>query len=95
MTPYLRAPRLDAPPVPIPTLVQMSYDELTATSPAGSGQHRAIIVRYTVATDQDPLLDVEAHTTAIVAWAQDHGPFEALGQDREPDFVGRGDIKLL
>lgn len=80
--------RLEASPKAlIPLLAQLSEDELPAMTPlfaAVSPEQRAkmtVVVRYAFAGDQDPLMQVEAHTKSIVDWARLQGPFEAIGVD--------------
>ena len=80
--------RLEAPPASvIPVLLQTTTDEFTTMSPALDAlpaEQKAkitLMVRYAIAADQDPLLQVEAQTKAIVDWASKHGPFDAIGVD--------------
>ena len=80
--------RLDTTPAtPVPLLVQVALTDLsTSAAPidALSTAQRAkltLLVRYTVATTGDPLIDVENETKAIVDWAKQHGPFDAIGVD--------------
>ncbi|MEO8033317.1 MAG: hypothetical protein ABI837_02720 [Acidobacteriota bacterium] len=73
------------PGAPLPLLVRLSQESLAASAPAidalSAEQRRklAIVVSFDVATAADPLLDVEQHTKAIIDWARQHGPFDALG----------------
>jgi hypothetical protein len=73
------------PPSPIPLLLQIRQDDfatISASIDALSPEQRkklALIVRYAVDRDKDPLLDVESHTKTIVEWARLHGPFDLLG----------------
>jgi len=73
------------PPAPLPLLVRLRQDDLTAAGTAidalSPEQRRrtTILISYTVAAEGDPLLGVEQQTRAIVEWARLHGPFEALG----------------
>src|SRR5438445_1678128 len=73
------------PPSPIPLLLQIRQDDFATISAwidALSPEQRkklALIVRYAVDRDKDPLLEVESHTKTIVEWARLHGPFELLG----------------
>ena len=60
------------PPSPIPLLLQIRQDDfatISASIDALSPEQRkklALIVRYAVDRDKDPLLDVESHTKTIV-----------------------------
>lgn len=72
---------------PIPALIQLAPEDFTTMSQVLDAQTAAqrakttVIIRYTVATDKDPLLDVEAQTKTIVEWARAHGPFDSIGVD--------------
>ncbi|MBV9494909.1 MAG: hypothetical protein JOZ54_11735 [Acidobacteria bacterium] len=73
------------PSTPLPLLVRVAQDDLAARGaafdalPLEQRKRITLVVEYSVAADKDPLLDVEAHTNAIVEWAKQHGPFDALG----------------
>lgn len=77
---------LGAPPAAVmPLLVEIQESELataatalTAMSPELRKQ-AVVVVRYTVSTETDALLDIEQHTKSIVEWARLNGPFDALG----------------
>jgi hypothetical protein len=77
--------QVPVPPSPLPLLLQIRQDDFATVSPlvdALSPEQRkklAVIVRYAIDRDKDPLLDVESHTKSIVEWARQHGPFELLG----------------
>jgi len=78
---------LAAPPpaAVVPLLVEIGEGDLaTAATALGAmtpeqRKATAVIVRYSISTDSDPLLDIEQHTKSIVEWARLHGPFDALG----------------
>jgi len=79
----LAEPGAAPPATVIPLLIQLREADLPAISiDSFSPEQRArltVIVGYGADRTKDPLLEVEAHTKAIVDWAQQHGPFEALG----------------
>lgn len=78
------------PPKLVPLLVELHENDLATTATAlgaMSPEQRkqlAVVVRYAIDTDKDPLLDIEQHTKSIVEWARLHGPFDALGVAVEP-----------
>ncbi len=71
------------PPAVVPLLLQLRESDLPAAAiDSFSPEQRAkltVIVGYSVDRGKDPLLEIEAHTKAIVDWARQHGPFEGLG----------------
>ena len=80
--------RFGAPaPATVPALLQINLEDFTGMSQALDAQSAeqraktAVIIHYNVATDKDPLLDVEAQTKTIVDWARQHGPFDSIGVD--------------
>jgi hypothetical protein len=72
-------------PAPLPLLVRTSQDDLLTSGPAVDAltpeQRRKLsfVISFELTPGSDPLLDVEAHTKAIVDWARLHGPFDSLG----------------
>jgi len=79
-----------AAPASIPVLLRFTVEELTSPLHAPNA---TIIVRYEAAT----VSEVEARTKQILDWAQQNGPFEALGVDaRTPTAdIGAYAIKRL
>lgn len=73
------------PATPVPQLAQIREDGLAAAGAALDAMtpearaHTAIVVSYSVDRDKDPLLDIETHTKAIIEWARQHGPLDAIG----------------
>lgn len=67
---------------PVPLLARVRQDDLTAAGAAldamtpAARAKTAIVIAYTTAGGLD---DIEAHTKAIIEWARQHGPFDALG----------------
>jgi hypothetical protein len=74
-----------APATPVPLLVQLRQDDLATAGTALDAMPPAvrakisIIVSYAVEQGTDPMAGVETHTQAIIDWARQHGPFDALG----------------
>jgi len=69
------------PATPVPLLAQIRQDDfaaagaaLDAMSPAVRAK-TAVVISYSASN----LDDIEAHTKAIIDWARQHGPFDALG----------------
>ncbi|HYM60046.1 MAG TPA: hypothetical protein VEZ11_04050 [Thermoanaerobaculia bacterium] len=79
------ADRTIAPATPIPLLLRIQQDDLGAAAAyidALTPQQRkktSIVISYAIDTTKDPLIDVEAHTKAIIEWARARGPFDAVG----------------
>ncbi len=76
---------LSTPPAEtIPLLVETTPADFEALAPkidALSPDQRkqtTLVVRYTLEAGKDPLLDVDAKTSAIVDWARQHGPFDTI-----------------
>ena len=74
-----------APAAPVPLLVRLKQDDfatagtaLDAMSPAVRAK-MTIVIDYAVDPAKDPTAEVETHTQAIVEWARQHGPFDAIG----------------
>src|SRR4051794_16233281 len=74
-----------APATAVPLLVRLRQDDfatagtaLDAMSPAARAK-MTIVIGYAVDPAKDPTAEVETHTAAIIDWARQHGPFEALG----------------
>lgn len=73
------------PATPVPQLVQIREDGLAAAGAAldamtaDARAHTAIVIAYSVDPAKDPLLDIETHTKAIIEWARQHGPLDAIG----------------
>ena len=71
------------PPTPVPLLIQVGEEDLATIAPAldvTTAEQRkktSVIIRYSAGT----LADIESHTKTIVDWAQQHGPFDAVGVD--------------
>src|SRR5436305_536372 len=76
-----------APAAPVPLLVRLRQEELTAAGTALDAMPPAVrakisvIVGYAAESGKDPMAEVETHTQAIVDWAKQHGPLEGLGVD--------------
>jgi len=74
-----------APASPVPLLVRLKQDDFTTAGAALDAMSPAVrakitvVVSYAAESGKDPMAEVEAHTQAIVEWAKQHGPFEALG----------------
>src|SRR4051794_14867173 len=95
-----------APAAPVPLLVMTSEDDFAKLGPALDAMPPAarakmtFIFRYSVDDEKDPMSQVEKHTKAIVDWAGQHGPFEAVGvkvstvDNVDPKVAGYG-IKRL
>ncbi|MGH9418866.1 MAG: hypothetical protein ACRD3J_02740, partial [Thermoanaerobaculia bacterium] len=73
------------PAASVPLLVRLKQDDfatagtaLDAMSPAVRAK-MAVIINYAVDPAKDATAEVEAHTQAIVDWARQHGPFDAIG----------------
>ena len=92
-----------APATPVPLLIRLKQDDFaTAGTPLDSmpppvRAKMTIVVSYAVDRERDPMAEVEAHTQAIIDWARQHGPFEALGiaVDNVDATVGGYAIKRL
>src|ERR1700756_5343603 len=92
-----------APAAPVPLLVRLRQDDLAAAGTAldaiapAARAKMTLVVEYAVDPATDPMADVETHTQAIVDWARQHGPFEALGiaVDNVDAAVGGYAIKRL
>lgn len=74
-----------APAAPVPLLVRLKQDDfasagtaLDAMSPAVRAKI-TIVIDYAVDPGKDSTAEVETHTQAIVDWARQHGPFDAIG----------------
>src|SRR4051794_15029747 len=92
-----------APAAPVPLLVRLRQDDFTtagtaldAVSPAARAK-MAVVIGYAVDPAKDPIAEVETHTAAIIDWARQHGPFEALGiaVDNVDPTIGGYAIKRL
>jgi hypothetical protein len=91
------------PTTPVPLLVRLKEDDfaaagtaLDAMAPAVRAK-MAVIVDYAADREKDPTAEVETHTKAIIDWARQHGPFEAIGitADNVDPTVGGYAIKRL
>ncbi|HEX9985591.1 MAG TPA: hypothetical protein VGF69_20200 [Thermoanaerobaculia bacterium] len=69
----------------VPLLVELHENDFATAGAALSAlspeQRRktTVVVRYSIDSKNDPLLEVEQHTKSIVEWARIRGPLEALG----------------
>ncbi|HXH40304.1 MAG TPA: hypothetical protein VNN08_16870 [Thermoanaerobaculia bacterium] len=92
-----------APATPVPLLIRLKVDDFAAAGASLDSMSPAVrakmtfIISYSVDRAKDPMAEVEAHTQAIVEWARQHGPFEALGiaVDNVDPTVGGYAIKRL
>src|SRR4029079_14182544 len=69
------------PSAPVPALLEINLDELAAVdalTPAQRAQ-TALLIRYALAEEKDPLTSVEERTKTIIEWAKARGPFDAIG----------------
>lgn len=62
----------------VPVLARVSETELAAFAPARP-ESLTVLVSYALDPANDPMVDIERQTKAIVAWAQQRGPFDGLG----------------
>jgi hypothetical protein len=74
-----------APAAPVPLLVRLKQDDLATAGTALDAMtpvirsKMTIVVNYAVDPGKDPMAEVETHTQAIVEWARQHGPLDAIG----------------
>ncbi|HSY47556.1 MAG TPA: hypothetical protein VLC46_01970 [Thermoanaerobaculia bacterium] len=74
-----------APATPVPLLINLKQDDFAATGtildamPPAVRAKMTFVVSYAVDPQKDPIAEVETHTQAIIDWARQHGPFDALG----------------
>lgn len=73
------------PPSPIPLLAEVRQDDL---GPAGEmldaltpeqRKKTTVVVAFALDPQKEPLTEVEQHTSAVIDWAKQHGPFAAFG----------------
>src|SRR5258707_8937046 len=92
-----------APATPVPILVRLRPDDFATAGTALDAMPPAvrakmtIVISYAVDPAKDPMAEVETHTQAIIDWARQHGPFEAMGisVDNVDPTVGGYAIKRL
>ena len=66
------------PATAVPLLVEVTLDDLP-TLDALTPAKTAVIVRYAIDKDKEPLTSVEDRTKQIIEWAKTRGPFDAIG----------------
>jgi len=92
-----------APATPVPILVRLRPEDFATAGtaldamPPAVRARMTIVISYAVDPAKDPMAEVETHTQAIIDWARQHGPFEALGisVDNVDPAVGGYAIKRL
>src|SRR4051812_28543048 len=66
---------------PLPLLEDVALDDLATLDTLTPAQRAktAVIVRYALDKDKEPLASVEDRTKQIIDWAKTRGPFDAVG----------------